>query len=425
MRYVSNFVRSERQMFKTCVRAFLPPFPVVAFRQGKGSDCSAVVSEGDAVREGQLIAVLPDGDSVHSPVPGTVDSIFQTTLPDGKLGTSVKIRTGGSFSFLGKKDVETNWHTLLKSEILDAIKSCGVVNTFFEPMPLFEIIEKSSETKNNFLVVRMFDEDPGRLTDSFVAQFCLSKVTEGACITARAMGAAGIVFVLDKNQEFNPSLLNDSVPFCAVRVDASKYPAGFRENIITAVRKNARLPEYKFFSAMSRKSIFIDPETALSVYEAVVLGKPVIERFVHVTGNCLRSAAMMKVRIGTSISSLAEQCGGFKIAPAKISVNGLITGKTVADPEVCITKSIKSVSFIPSLELFNQVLSPCIRCGKCRSVCPEHLYPDLMYRSATEGLATGNELKKTAALCSLCNLCSSACPARLPLSIGVRLLQEK
>lgn len=103
MRYVSNFVRSERQMFKTCVRAFLPPFPVVAFRQGKGSDCSAVVSEGDAVREGQLIAVLPDGDSVHSPVPGTVDSIFQTTLPDGKLGTSVKNTNRRLFFFFGKK----------------------------------------------------------------------------------------------------------------------------------------------------------------------------------------------------------------------------------------------------------------------------------------------------------------------------------
>lgn len=430
MKAINNFVETEKKKFSTAVRAFLPRYAAVPFDAEKNIHYKCIVQENDVVKEGQIIAISTKENEgirsyIHSSVPGKVSSVGECLLPSGKKGTAVKIKTEGSFSYLGKSLPETDWQWFSKENFLDLISTKGVLNTFSQAVPLAQQISSCTISKGRFVIARLFDEDSSRMTDSFVAENFLHEILVGTKIVARTLEAQGIIFILPKKSDVQ--LKEDDFtpyPVLVLETDTSKYPSGYMQNIINLVKKDVHSSEKNTFSFINKKSIFCDPQTLVSVYDAAVLGKPSVETFVHVTGNCLNSAAMMKVRIGTTIKDLVSQCGGFKNQPAKIIINGLLHGSAVDSLETSVTRDVKSITFVSADELYIQSISPCIRCGKCRTICPEGLFPDLMFRHCLGGKPVGAELVKTADFCSGCALCNSVCPARIPLCQTIELLRK-
>lgn len=431
MKLISNFVKVDEKDFSESVNAFLPQSIVVPVNQISHKKYKCVINVGDTVREGQLLAVPLKNEShfdaaINAPLPGTVVEELECTLPNGRIGQAVKINLSGSFSFTGKKIAPVDWKSYTDEEILKIMLSKGVVNTFNGETSLVEQILTCKIKHGRYLVVRMYDEDPSRQTDYFVASCYTKEVLEGASIIARVMKAHGIIFLLPKKG--NVFIDNDIVKDYAVLnvdVDNKKYPSGFVQNIIPLVKKSARNTQVKLFEDINSKSIFVDPETLFSVYESVVLGKPVTERFVHITGSSLYSSALFKVKIGTSLESLVEQCGGFRKRPAKIIINGMVVGTEINSMSVSVTKSVKSVMFVPPENLYNQTYAPCIRCGKCRRICPEQLYPDLMIYPVVYGEFSDVPMEATLDLCSGCSLCNSVCPSRIPISQIITYMKEE
>ena len=430
MKTIGTFVSPDHQMFDSCVRAFLPRTVKVALRQWGVSECSCSLKAGDIVTEGQTIAVCAKGTlgaDVHSPVPGKVLSIARCTLPDGTLGNAAEIQTGGEFSFLGKNLTKANWRLLSAKELILAFKASGIVNTFSrKPEPLAAQLIKNRESKDRLVVARMFDDDPSRYTDSFLAQKFTAKVAEGVLIVAKTVGAKGVTFVIPRKGELEiDSKPFEGMDFCVVKTDTAKYPAGTKKSLLSVIRKASRGLDNPLLERAGMGSVFLDPVTALCVYNTAVFGLPVVESFVHITGGCLRASGMFKVRIGSSVSTLAEQCGGFAASPAKIVVNGLVLGNAVANLDVPLTKEVKSIEFLPSSGLCVQKSFPCIRCGKCRTSCPEGLAPDLLYAYFEGMKSLPKSVRKTSLLCSQCFSCNSVCPSRLALCQTIALLKDR
>ena len=271
----------------------------------------------------------------------------------------------------------------------------------------------------------MYDDDPSYETDSFVAGKCTREVLDGVHIVSHALRAKGIVFAMPKKSSIEiPDDEFGTMPVLKIFVDDTRYPSGHVQSIVHAVKLAAKTPEQTMFDAISEFGLFVDPETLYSAYEAVVFGKPVVESFVHATGNCLRSSALFRVRLGTTVRSLMEQCGGCDRPLGKVIVNGIVMGDCVESLDTIITKDVKSVAFVPSRELSDQNRNPCVRCGKCRSICPEGIFPDLIYRHCNGGKKIGREMLSTSALCSGCCLCNSVCPSRLPLCQTIENLRN-
>ncbi len=433
MKTVHNFVKSEDALFSSSVRSFLPqdaivPFPSVSY--------NCMVEKGALVSEGQVIASAIQQESnvmvgadVHAPIPGTVTDIITCKLADGTVGSAVKIHLSGAFSYLGRKQEHTQWSTFTADYLLSELSQKGVVNTFAKPEALSAQIKARVSVKNRFLVVRMFDEDPSRVTDSFIASRMTEQVVEGAAITARALRAIGVIFALPQKplfvlDDFVEKILG-GIPFCTVTCDTNRYPSGFAQNILQQVRKAIAQENKEPFGNINHRCLFIDPETAVSVYDAIALGIPVVERYVHVTGKDLPSAALFKVRIGTTLGALAKQCGGLSTEKPNIIVNGLIRGAFVTDMNIPVGKYVKSVEFVDRSPKKDQKFAPCIHCGKCRSICPEHIYPDLIYRYCTCGKIEEKGLLEIVDLCSDCGLCNSHCPSRLPLCQAIASLRSQ
>lgn len=424
MALIYDFLSEDAGLITKSVTGFFPTIAVIPLKH-TDEDIDILIQKDSTVKEGQLIAKGPEC-SVHSSLPGRVVDICEQTLADGLQGLAAKIEFSGSFTYTGKKQIPSDWMTYDSNSILMMLKEKGIINTFGKPCCLSNQINNLSATSARILTVRLFSEDPSRCSDSFITLNFFEKIKTGAYIVAKAMNARGIVFAFDSNTVFTPDFSDyNQAPVFTVGIDAKSYPCGFMHEIVQAVKNSTKdLP----FKKIGNRELFIDCQTALAVYDAIVLGIPLISRYVHVTGDCLNAAAITKIRIGTTLKDLAMQCGGFKRKTAGIIINGVITGNTVDSMDIPVSKDVKSVSFIPQAKVPDQQIEDCSRCGNCIDICPVGLYPESLYRSYTTLNKDDDHLniiKQTAILCTECALCNSVCPSRIPLSQIIKTLKEK
>jgi Na+-translocating ferredoxin:NAD+ oxidoreductase subunit C len=424
---------NKRRIPHDMVNGFLPRIVIVPLKQEYDYCCRCIVKKGEIVKEGEPIA-LPSAETeerlrskIHSPVPGYVEEIFQSPTPDGKQERAVKIRLAGSFSYLGKKKQSEEWHTFSPSQIIDKLSEKGVINTFLisKPVSLAYDIVRTKKKNKRLLLVRLFDEEPGRSTDSLLNNIRSEDIKTGAYITAYALDAAGVVFLSDfqnNSQSFDQNYENFNIKSVSVFINTREYPCGFQKNIQDAVQKKIKGDP---FASVDSDDLYVDASTMLSVCNAIEYGIPVVDQYVYISGDCIPARGLLNVCIGTTVRSLAEQCGGIIIMPAAIVINGLITGNTIGSLDTPITKYVKSVTLLSSRKIYDQRQSVCISCGNCRKTCPQNLSPDILYKHATGGKEADEFYIKSAQLCSSCGMCNSVCPARLPISQTVVMLKAK
>lgn len=431
----SNFSSVDKDTLVSSVNGFLPNIAVIPLAE-HDEVVEVLVSEGARVKEGEVIAKAR-GIHIHSSIPGIVRGIERRQYSNGKQGLCAIIALDGSFSFLGKKLPHQEWQQYERTTVEYLLKEAGIVNTFSKNVPIYSQMKKIRTVSSNVLVLRLFDEDPSLITESFVARTFLPTVLEGAGVLARAFGAKACVIAYSEEEGIKSAidaqlasggnaLFPAETEVFSVGLDTHKYPTGSMHDIVSAVKKTYK---GEIFARLGRKDLFVDSTTALNAYNAIVLGKPVVSNFVHVTGDCLNAAALLNVREGTSLRSVVEQCGGFKRRLSKIIINGIVLGKAVSSLDIPVSRGVKSVEFVPCSQVSFQNTENCIRCGNCRKICPVHLWPGNLYRvarlSRSEIVSEGDRgAFQSAILCTECGLCNAVCPSRLPLSQTISLLKD-
>ncbi len=425
MALVYDFVSVDDGLITKSVNGFLPSVAVIPLKKNASDDTQILVKAGDLVKEGQVLARTKDS-CIHSSIPGRVEDIVHTQFADGSEGFAAKILLSGSFDYTGKKRRPVDWSGFDSKTLLYIFAEKGVINTFDENIPLNYQIANLHEKSGRILIVRLFSEDPDRLTEGFLTSLYFEKIKTGAEIIAKAMNARGIVFAYDINKGEIDSKLNTlKIPVIAAGFDAKGYPNGFMHELVSNVKENFAGTEFK---KIGNRELYTDCITCLNAYNAVVFNEPVINCNIHLTGDCLNSAAVMTVKAGTLLKDLVVQTGNFKRKLGKIVVNGCVTGNSISSLEIPISKEVKSVSFIPENELPDQVTQKCIRCGKCLKICPVSLYPESLYRIYLNKEQKDEHsvlIKQTALLCTECGLCNAVCPSRIPLCQIIKELKQE
>ena len=231
------------------------------------------------------------------------------------------------------------------------------------------------------------------------------------------------VFAVENNKRDCIKILKKSTKCelnARVKALKTKYPQGGERSLIYAV--TGRKINSKKLPA-DAGCIVHNVDTIYSIYRAVYEGKPLIKRVVTVTGDAIKEPKNFEVRLGTSVNELIEGAGGFVADPEKIISGGPMMGFSFFNTEVPVVKGSSSVLAFTKDDVAASEISPCIRCGRCASACPEYLLPMKLAECAAHNDMEGFK-KLNGMECVECGCCSYVCPAKRQITQSMRSMKK-
>ena len=382
-----------------------------------GSPAQPIVSVGDHVRIGQLIAEAGSGMSspVHATVSGTVSAIEPFTQADGKEVQIIRIKSDG------KMEKDPN---LAPPEVNDldsflaAMKDSGVVGLGGAAFPLWGKFDAVRRNKVDTILINGAECEPYITSDHRIMLEEGEMLKKGLELLNKYTGADNIVICIEDNKQDaidNLTGIFKDVSYVSIQPLPSIYPQGAKQVLLYNVTGKV----VKGGQRMASLGVLITNVSSVTkMAEYMTTGMPLVERIVTVDGTAVKEPKNVKAPIGTPISHIIEQAGGLKCDPFKVLIGGPMLGTAVSSLDQPIQKVANAVLAMDKREAVKLEPSVCIRCGRCMANCPVNLN--------LEGIAFAmemeNEDKKYAALknygvgqCIECACCSYVCPAHKPI----------
>lgn len=200
----------------------------------------------------------------------------------------------------------------------------------------------------------------------------------------------------------------------------TKYPQGGERQLIYAVTKRA------INSSMLPADVgcVVDNvETIIHIYDAVVNGRPYIDRVVTVSGDGIMNPGNFKVPLGMNQQELVNVAGGFQGTPEKIVSGGPMMGFAMFTLDVPVTKTSSSILCMTKDEVAKYEPSACINCGRCIEACPSRLIPSRLADYAERHDEAAFE-KEFGVECMECGSCSYVCPAKRQLKQAISSMRK-
>ena len=392
--------------------AFLPALSVISLGN-KAKPVYPVVSIGEVVREGMLIGRASGAGTanVHATVPGRVVKKISWKDKNNIDNDALVIKMEGTFERLGRKEENMIWNGLNSYDLQKTISDYGIVEMEGDEQPISDIITAARQKEKITLVIRCVFDDPWLVADYALCRDRMNAVIEGAAIVAKAcMKVTQVVFAVShREQELGEQLLAASGPLnmpSSLVLTGSRYPQRNERELKLAIRTYEKKENVDLGSLL-----ILGPAVLAAVTDAVAHKKPILDRYVAVGGSAVSNPQIMKVRIGTRIGEVIEQCGGFIETPEKILTGSPLSGKEVAYLDEPVGKSCYAIVAMTKSQASVLSQRNCINCGECRVVCPMGLDPQNIYKRLIAGDAETAE--ETG--CHGCGSCNVVCPSALPL----------
>jgi electron transport complex protein RnfC len=403
--------------------ALIPSIAVVAMSQHMGKPAECVVAAGDVVREEQLIGRAQGmfSANVHSPVPGKVTELRQVFLPNGVRAQAVVIELEGKFDRSGRTRDRVEWSRASAEELLRTITDMGIVGLGGATFPTHVKYFVREGLRCEVFVANGVECEPLLTADHRLMLERTDEILEGIEIVRRILKPSRVVIAVEENKPDAIARLRERVAAQGLDHEVAplrvKYPQGDEKQLLKAVTgrevPSGGLP-------IDIGAVVSNVGTLFAIQEAVVYRRPLIERVVTVTGSCVRNPGNLKVRIGTRIRDLIEECGGFTEPPVKIVAGGPMMGFAVADIDLPVTKGVSGIIAVSRAEASPGPQTSCLSCGRCVTSCPFGLNPTRLYK-LIDHLQYQAALDEGLMDCKECGVCSYVCPAGIPLTQGLKL----
>jgi electron transport complex protein RnfC len=393
--------------------AFLPALSVIPL----GSSAKRVypvVSVGDMVKEGMLIGRASGSGAVniHAAVPGKVIRKITWKDRDGLDNDSLVISMEGAFEKLGRKEETYQWKGISGYDIQRIISDYGIVEMENAGRSLSDMISSGRrESEKITLVIRCVFDEPWLAADYALCEKRLDAVIEGAAIVAKAvLKVKHIIFAISHKEK--DLIQKISAASGKLEISSSLVMTGSRYPQRNDRELELALRIYEKKENMNLGSLLIlGPAVLAACYDAVVHKRPILDRYVAVGGSAVRYPQVMKVRIGTRIRELIDQCGGFSKTPYKIIVGSPLSGREVTYLDEPVGKTCYAIAVMSKSQAAFHKQENCINCGECRAVCPVGLDPQNIYKR----IVSMDMDNSGASGCHGCGCCKIVCPSALPL----------
>ncbi len=387
----------------------------ISVQQHIGKPAVPVVSEGDAVKKGQLIA-SQDGfisANVYSSVSGEVEAVK-------KLATNAGMQT-----FIVVKNDFKDEEVLLDeiddsdgAAIAKRVGEAGIVGLGGAGFPTF--VKITPKEKIDVLLINAAECEPYLTCDHRVLIEYTEQFVEGARLASKALGGAKIFVGVEDNK---PDVIEKLSSFDDLNVVPlkKKYPQGGEKQLIFAVTGRkvgiGKLPA-------STGVCVLNVQTARAIYKAIKERRPLYERVMTVTGKGVKTPKNLLVANGTPYTEILAFCGGMTDDAIKAVAGGPMMGKVLPFVNGYAKKTDSGLLILTDKEANVREPSACINCSRCAKACPMKLMPmyiDLFtleqkYERAGEYGAMN---------CIECGACAYVCPAKRDLVGSIQYCKKK
>lgn len=404
------------------VAAELPKIAIFPLGQHIGAPAKPVVVRGDKVKVGTLIAEAGGFVSapVFSSVSGTVAKIDMAIDATGYRQPAIFINVEGDEweeSIDRSEHLETvSAHPeLTAEEIINRVKVAGVTGMGGAGFPTFIKLTPPPTTKAECVVINAVECEPYITSDYRLMMEHADEIIVGVQLLMKAVAVDRGYIGIEENKPKAIALMTEKVasdPRIKVVALARKYPQGGEKQLVDAVigRQVPAPPAIPVHVGAVVQNV----GTAFAVYQAVMKNKPLFERYTTVTGKQIARPGNFLVRMGTPFGQLIEACGGMPDGDNKVLAGGPMMGKAVLSLDVPVCKGTNSVTVLTGDDAHRKAIQPCIRCGKCVTVCPMGLEPYLI--ATLSSLQNYERLEHEDVVnCIACGSCQFTCPAHRPL----------
>jgi electron transport complex protein RnfC len=418
----------ELTIDKPLIAARQPGKVCVLLSQHSGSPAVAAVEPGSRVGLFEVIARAIGAVScdVHSPVAGVVEKIDEFVHPYYKYCQGIVIaadREAESGQPLSFNEAES----FTIEEITEASKKFSIIDTVSNNKPLHSKISGLSKDSLHYLVISFVQNEPYIHNIETISHIYLEEILSCVSYINGAFNPAFVFFALPYHMvklitSIDNKLNQDKSRyknFKIIRV-TDKYPQA-NEIILASSILRTKIKSADITSG--NKCLILDAATVFHLYEALKFNKPQIECHLTVSGYGITKPANIKARVGTHVSDIIEQCGGFCGNVNSLIIDGLMSGYSQFTLDVPLIKSNRSITVIPTERLSSAGEQKCMRCKKCVDGCPVGLDParlNFLSRSGAHEQAADEGIYS----CIECGVCSYICPSRINITHSIILSKK-
>lgn len=397
---------------------------VYPLSQHIGAPASPIVSVGDHVQKGQKIAEAGGFVSapIYSSVSGTVKAIEPHFNSTGSKVNCIVVENDGAYEeveYASVKPVEE----LTKEEILNLIGDAGIVGMGGAGFPTKVKLSPKEPEKIEYVIANCAECEPYITADYRRMLENPEELVSGMKVVLKLFdNAKGIFGVEDNKPDCIEKLkeLTKEEPRMEVLALKTKYPQGAERQLIFAT--TGRAINSSMLPA-DAGCVVDNVETLIGIHNAVINGKPLMERIVTVSGDAVKESGNFKVLFGTNQRELVEAAGGFSNEPEKVISGGPMMGFAMFTLDTPITKTSSSILCLTKDEVAANEPSACINCGRCVEVCPSRIIPSRLADFA-EHHDEASFTKWEGLECVECGSCSYVCPAKRQLKQAIGSMRK-
>jgi len=389
---------------------------ILPLRQHIGLSGQCTVRVGERVLKGQALtdAALHQGLPLHAPTSGTVKAIEQRPMShaSGLPEQAIVITPDGEDKWRERQPLP-DYQQRDKAELLDIIQAAGVAGLGGAGFPTSQKLAQQKPV--SYLIINGVECEPYICADDRLMREHARDIVLGMRILAYITGTDKTLLAIEDNK---PEAIDSMRAAIAeyddieLRIVPTKYPSGGEKQLIQLLTGH-EVPSKQLPIEMG--IIMQNVGTAFAVKEAVIDDKPLIERVVTLTGECIEQPGNVWSPLGTPVDALLEYAGFKPEQQQRVIMGGPMMGFTLPITAVPVIKTTNCI-LVPS----TRELPPpgdemaCIRCGACAEVCPATLQPQQLQWLAKAkdypALEENNLFD-----CIECGACAFVCPSEIPL----------
>ena len=394
----------------------LAPVLHVSLLQHAGAPARACVAAGDTVAEGQRIGVAGGALSadVHAPCAGRVIAVAPRPLArfPGTDAEHVSLQPAAGPARHAMPPLD--WQSSEPAVLLERLRESGLVGLGGAGFPTAGKLSVARD----LLVLNGAECEPWIACDDALLREYADDVVRGGRLLARIVGASRVVLAIEDTMIEAIAAARTAVAAqgdgkVAVVEVPTLYPQGGERQLIQALT-GLEVPR----GGLPRDIgvIVQNVATARAAWRAVTEGEALVSRVVTVTGPGVAQPGNFVVPLGTPVSHLVAEAGGYTHAASRLLLGGPMMGLALPHDDFPIGKQDNCVLVLSADQTRGAAAEmPCIRCGDCARVCPAQLLPQQLL---WHGRAGQLERAQHQGLfdCIECGACDLACPSHIPLT---------